>query len=296
MKSYHDIAGDGGSDVAGQVAAQRARIERRLSGVRHLLAVGSGKGGVGKSTITVQLASALRARGLRVGVLDADLNGPAQARLGGVAGAPLVPGPDGLTPPRTRSGIAVVSLGALFPEPVAVDFDSVAHGESHTWRATREFSALAELLAAVEWGELDFLLVDLPPGAERTQQYAEFLGRSTAFVLVTVPSDLARGVVTRSVSALGKTPNRLLGYVENMSGYHCRDCGEVKPLFPSSRAVDLGVPRLGSVPFDPDLAERCDRGAPGAGPPAGPSAEALGAIVERILETLVERPTPETTR
>jgi ATP-binding protein involved in chromosome partitioning len=262
MKGYFDIAGDGGSDVLGQVAARHEEIARRLADVRHMLAIGSGKGGVGKSTLTWQLALAFRSRGLRVAVLDADLNGPSQARLAGLAGTPLVPGPRGLTVPAGPSGVGVVSLGSLIPESRSLEFDSVASGDSHVWRATKEFSALSELLAWVDWGALDLLLVDLPPGADRTFQYAEFLGRGTAFVLVTIPSQLSRGVVARSVSALRKAPNPLLGYIENMKGYHCGDCRTVRPLFPETPGVDLGIPCLGSLPFDPDLAARSDSGAP----------------------------------
>ncbi len=98
-------------------------------------------------------------------------------------------------------------------------------------------------------------MVDLPPGAERTFQYAEFLGRETAFVLVTIPSELSASVVSRSVAALAETPNPLLGYVENMSGYYCDGCREVKPLFQAKRVVDFGIPCLGRVPFDPALAQ-----------------------------------------
>ena len=262
MKSYHDIAGDGGSDVIGQVVAKRSKIAESLCQVRHMVAIGSGKGGVGKSTLTMQLAEALRARGARVGILDADLNGPTQARLGGVRDAAVVPGVSGLVPPRTASGIAVVSMGALVPESEAVDFDSVSSGDSYVWRATREFSAFGDLLAGVTWGALDYLLVDLPPGAERTFQYAEYLGAAAAFVLVTIPSDVSRGVVSRAIAAMRKTPNRILGYVENMSGYYCEDCDSVRPLFTGSATVDLDIPCLGAVPFDPELAAACDRGVP----------------------------------
>ncbi len=260
MKSYHDIAGDGGSDVIGQVVAKRSKIAESLAQVRHMIAIGSGKGGVGKSTLTMQLAEAFQAAGSRVAILDADLNGPTQARLGGLRGSPVVLGPHGLVPPTTATGIGVVSMGALFPESEAVDFDSVSSGDSYVWRATREFSAFGDLLAGVGWGALDYLLVDLPPGAERTFQYAEFLGESAAFVLVTIPSDVSRGVVSRAVAAMRKTPNRILGYVENMSGYYCEGCDDVRPLFTGETAVDLGVPRLGVVPFDPELAAACDRG------------------------------------
>ena len=164
----------------------------------------------------MQLAVALRARGASVAILDADLNGPSQARMAGLADAPLLPGAHGALMPRTggrhRRGVD----GLTVPESQPLEFDSVARGESYIWRATREFALLGDLLAGVAWGELDCLLVDLPPGVERTVQYAEFLGADTALVLVTIPSELSRGVVARSVAALRGAPNRLLGYVENM--------------------------------------------------------------------------------
>src|SRR5262245_62384968 len=136
MKSYYDIAGDGGSRILEQVAEQRTRIADGLAGVRHLLAVGSGKGGVGKSTLTLHLAGALRARGLKVAILDADFNGPSQARMAGVQGALFVPGADKVALPRTTNGIAVFSMGSVIPESEALEFASMARGESHTWRAT----------------------------------------------------------------------------------------------------------------------------------------------------------------
>ena len=286
MKGYYDIAGDGGSDVLGQVVEQRSRIARNLSDVRNMMAVGSGKGGVGKSTLTMQIALALRTRGAQVAILDADLNGPSQARLAGLKDVPLVPGERGLAIPRSRFGIGVVSMGAMIPESRAVDFESVSSGESYVWRATKEFSALSELLETVAWGRLDFLLVDLPPGAERTFQYAEFLGENAVFVLVTLPSDLARGVVARSVDALRKTPNRMLGYIENMSGYYCAECGEVKPLFPRSGDVDLGIPFLGSIPFDPELSAICDRGDALPADPTRPTSRSILEIVVRISDKL----------
>jgi ATP-binding protein involved in chromosome partitioning len=255
VKSYDEIRGDGGSRVAEQVEAQRARIRGALAGVRHVVAIGSGKGGVGKSTLTLGLAHALRRAGCIVAVLDADVNGPSQARLAGLEGVPLVPGAGGeLAPPRDAAGVGVVSLGGLVPDTRSVEFETVARGDSHVWRATREFAFLAQLLGSVTWGDLDWLFVDLPPGAERTFQFAEFLGPGAAFVLVTTPSALAQSVVSRSVAALSGVPNRLLGYVENMSGYRCPSCHEVRPLFPPAREDALGMPCLGRVPFDPALA------------------------------------------
>ena len=303
MKSYHDIAGDGGSRILEQVAEQRARITDGLAGVRHLVAVGSGKGGVGKSTLTLHLAAALRARGLRIAILDADLNGPSQARMAGVQGALFVPGTQKVSLPRTETGIGVFSMGSLIPESEALEFESAARGESHTWRATREFALLGEILGSFDWGTLDVLLFDLPPGAERTVQYADFLGPRTSFLLVTIPSEVARGVVARSVAALSKGPNRLLGYVENMSGYYCRDCDAIKPLFvspdqPPSRLrrsagasakaepAGLEIPCLGTVPFDPELARHCDLGTSPAALRDSHVGRTLEQIAQRLLDSL----------
>jgi len=294
MKRYHDIVGDGGSGILEQVAEQRARIADGLAGVRHLVAVGSGKGGVGKSTLTLHLAGALGARGLRIAILDADFNGPSQARMAGVQGALFVPGRHKVALPRTRDGIAVFSMGSVIPESESLEFESAAQGESHTWRAIREFALLGEILGSFEWGALDLLMFDLPPGAERTVQYADFLGAfdsaqggpRVSFLLVTIPSEVARGVVSRSVAALSKGSNRLLGYVENMSGYYCRDCDAIKPLFTSSEIPRLGIPCLGSVPFDPELARLCDGGIPFAQLGETPVRRALDHVAQQLLESL----------
>jgi ATP-binding protein involved in chromosome partitioning len=302
MKRYHDIVGDGGSRVLEQVAEQRTRITDGLAGVRHLVAVGSGKGGVGKSTLTLHLAGALRTRGLRIAILDADFNGPSLARMAGVQGSLFVPGSHKVALPRTRNGIGVFSMGSLIPESQALEFESTAQGESHTWRATREFALLGEILGSFEWGELDLLMFDLPPGAERTVQYADFLGPfdvaqgrpRVSFLLVTIPSEVARGVVARSVAALSKGSfdeaqsrhNRVLGYVENMSGYYCRDCNAVKPLFASTETPSLGIPCLGTVPFDPELARHCDEGIPLEDLPGTAVGRALDNVAQQLLDRL----------
>jgi ATP-binding protein involved in chromosome partitioning len=137
-------------------------------------------------------------------------------------------------------------------------------------------------------------MFDLPPGAERTVQYADYLGPfdsaqgrpRTSFVLVTIPSDVSRGVVARSVAALEKGQNRVHGYVENMSGYYCRDCNAIKPLFVSSESSPIDIPCLGTVPFDPELARNCDLGVPLAAHNETPVGRALDHVAQRLLETL----------
>ena len=151
-------------------------------------------------------------------------------------------------------------MGSFVPESESLEFESAADGESHTWRATREFALLSEILGSFEWGALDLLMFDLPPGAERTVQYADFLGPRTSFLLVTIPSEVARGVVARSVAAFSKGPNRLLGYVENMSGYYCRDCNAIKPLFADpSTPLRQAIPSRDPLPRDRPLRPRAGK-------------------------------------
>lgn len=285
MKSYFDLKSDGGSRVMEQVVSKKAEIEENLSGVRWMIAIASGKGGVGKSTLSMQMAAALNGMGNSVCLLDADINGPSLGRLSGLQQTTLVPGERGLIAPRTKHGIGVVSMGLLVPESRAVDFSTVATGESHTWRATREFATLADFLRGTEWGSLDFLLIDLPPGAERCYQFAQFLGRRVRFVLVTVPSDLSGGVVSRSVDAIKKAGSTILGYVENMSGYHCPETGKLRPLFPKGN-LRLDLPRLGQVPFEPALAVDCDRGLTIEDTPDSPAAREIIGVAEEILNRL----------
>jgi Mrp family chromosome partitioning ATPase len=187
-------------------------------------------------------------------------------------------------------------MGSLLPESEALEFESTADGESHTWRATREFALLSEILGSFEWGTLDLLMFDLPPGAERTVQYADFLGPRTSFLLVTIPSEVARGVVARSVAALSKGPNRILGYVENMSGYYCRDCDAIKPLFASPESPGLEIPCLGTVPFDPELARRCDLGIPFTSLRDTLVGQALDRIALQLLQRLDTSVTEPPTR
>ena len=284
------MKGDGCSDSLQQVIDHKARIIENLSSIRNMLAIASGKGGVGKSTLTMQIAMALRAQGKEVAILDADFNGPAQARLGGLMDSLLVPGRDGVCMPRTSDNIGIVSMGNLTREPESLELDSTSLGDSYLWRASKEFTILGQLLATVEFGELDVLLIDLPPGTERTIQHAEFLPARTAFVLVTIPTDLARGVVSRTVTGLAKTESRVLGYIENMKGYYCAGCKSVQPLFSSGTSIELKIPLLGAVPFDPELAVLCDRGQSISTNAGLPSAEAVDGIVIKLCAALEESP------
>ena len=154
-KRYRDIAGDGGSNIVGQVEAQQARLRERLRRVRAIVAVVSGKGGVGKSSVTANLAACFALDGWEVGVLDADLNGPTMAKMLGVRGGKLVVHDGGVEPPRNALGVKVMSMDLLLPSDAApLTWDAPTQDEAHTWRGTMEANALREFLADTDWGAL----------------------------------------------------------------------------------------------------------------------------------------------
>jgi ATP-binding protein involved in chromosome partitioning len=293
MKRYRDLAGDGGSDIAGQVAEQQARLAARLAAIRRTVAVVSGKGGVGKSSITANLAAALAAEGDAVGVLDADLNGPSIAKMLGVRGQRLGLTPAGVEPVRAAHGIRVVSMDLLLAtDETPVVWDAPTQLEAHTWRGTMEASALREFLADTAWGALDWLLLDLPPGADRLPTVAGLVPGLGGAVVVTIPSDVSHLVVKRSVTLARETGVPLLGLVENMAGYACATCGALGALFDGPggerTAAELGIPFLGRVPFDPRLAAAADQGRSFVLEHGeSPTGRALREVATRLAATLV---------
>jgi ATP-binding protein involved in chromosome partitioning len=285
MKRYKDIAGDGGSDVVGQVEAQQRRLARRLAAVRFVVAVVSGKGGVGKSTLTAGLAWAFAGGGWGVGVLDADLNGPSMAKILGVRGRQLVVSGDGVEPPASALGVKVMSMDLLLAtDATPLAWQAPTQQEAHTWRGTMEAQAVREFLADTAWGTLDVLLIDLPPGTDRLATIATLVPALTGTVIVTIPSDVSQLVVRRSITAARQAGAPVLGLVENMAG-----------LFPgpdaTALATDAGIAFLGGVPFDRSLALACDRGDPFViTEPAAPAARAIADIADRIRAGLTAAP------
>jgi ATP-binding protein involved in chromosome partitioning len=296
VKKYGDIAGDGGSDIVRQVEAQQARLRGRLAAVEHMVAVVSGKGGVGKSSVTANLAAALALSGWSVGVLDADLNGPSIATMLGVRGQRLVAGPDGVVPPRSALGVRVMSMDLLLPDDATpLAWSAPTQAESHTWRGTMEAGALREFAADTAWGALDMLLVDLPPGTDRLATVAGVLPALSGAVLVTIPSGVSHLIVKKSITVARTAAVPILGLVENMAGYACPDCGAVGLLYDgpggAALAEEFGVPFLGGIPFDPRLAQACDRGLPFVVSAAGsPAARALAGIAEAVRGALTGPP------
>src|SRR5438093_13704034 len=281
LKRYKDIAGDGGSNIERQVSEQHARLHARLAEVRAIVAVVSGKGGVGKSSLPANLAACWAREGRRVGVLDADLNGRPMARMLGVRGRRLVVGAEGVTPPEGALGVRVMSMDLLLPSDAApLVWEAPTQEESHTWRGAMEANALREFLADTEWGALDALVIDLPPGTDRLATVAAIVPKLSGTVIVTIPSEVSHLVVRKSITVAARTGAPILGLVENMTG-----------LFPATDAAALaastGIPFLGSVPFDPALALAADRGDPFvASAPDHDAARALTQIASEVRRTL----------
>lgn len=254
FRSYSQVTGEDRSQLASQIAAQRARVLERLKPIRHVVAVTSGKGGVGKSYVTARLAlgAAQRLSG-GVGVLDADLKGPTVARMLG-AGGPLVVGEDGVEPTTGQGGVRLISTDLLLDEGQPLRWKEPA-GERFVWRGTLEAGALREFLADIAWGSLDLLLIDLAPGGDRLSDLAEIAPGIAGAVAVTLPSEESRRSVERSMRAALDANVRLLGVIENMSGYRCPGCGETQPLFSGNAGAELaaefGIPLLGWIPFSP---------------------------------------------
>jgi ATP-binding protein involved in chromosome partitioning len=277
MRRYRDIAGDGGSDIVGQVEALQRRLRGRLAGVRYVVAVVSGKGGVGKSSLTANLAGALALDGWRIGVLDADLNGPTMAKMLGVRGHKLVMAGGAVQAPVTALGVKVMSMDLLLPSDAApLTWEAPTQAEAHTWRGGMEANALREFLADTAWGDLDALLVDLPPGTDRLVTVTQLLPALHGTVVVTIPSDVSHLVVRKSITVAVQARAPVLGLVENMAG-----------LFPGPDAAALareaGIPFLGRVPFDPALAAAGDRGeAFVAAEPDRDAARALRSIAAAV--------------
>lgn len=245
-----------------------------VKGVARIVGIASGKGGVGKSTLTSNLAVALARQGRRVGVLDADIYGPSQPRMMGVTGRPA--SPDGQTiEPLRAHGVTVMSMGLMMRE-----------GESVVWRGPMLMGALQQMLTQVNWGELDVLLVDLPPGTGDVQLTLCQKAQITGAIVVSTPQDVALIDARRAIDMFDKLKTPVLGLVENMSMYICPNCGHEAPLFGHggvrAEAEQLGLPFLGEIPLDLSVRLAGDAGTPIAAG-EGPVADAYMDLARRLV-------------
>jgi ATP-binding protein involved in chromosome partitioning len=236
---------------------QQELLKLRMKHVKHTVAVISGKGGVGKSTVTVNLAAAFALHGKQVGILDADIHGPSVPRLLGLTGKQVKVGPPGAFPVIGALGMKVISIDFFLPEEQTPTI----------WRGPLKMTAIRQFLSDVVWGELDVLFIDLPPGTgDEPLSIAQFLPNIDGVVIVTMPSELSRAVVNKAITFARRVGMPIIGVVENMSGYVCPSCGEKIDIFRSGggkkMAEETGVPFLGSIPIDPKVGVDSDKGSP----------------------------------
>ena len=259
----------GVSDVRVAMMADKPR--------RRIIAVGSGKGGVGKSTVSTNLAVALARMGRKVGLVDADIYGPSQPRLLGNEGIKPQAKADKLIPVPSEWGVPVLSMGQLI-EP----------GKAIAWRGPMAGNALGQLIDA-DWGDVDTLIVDLPPGTGDVQLTMLQRHKPAGAVIVSTPQDLALIDAKRAIQLLeiGQVP--IIGLIENMAGYACPHCGEVSDPFGSggaeAAASEQGMAFLGRIPLQLAIREASDAGTPPAAG-EGPAADAFAAIARRVATWL----------
>lgn len=248
-----------------------------LPGIRHVVAVHSGKGGVGKSTLTVNLAVALAVQGYGVGVLDADVYGPSAPTLLGVGGRAETTAAGDRIQPRTAHGVRMMSLGLLLPEEQAL-----------IWRGSLVDEGLPQLFRDVAWGDLDLLLVDLPPGTSDVHLAVAGHVALSGVITVTAPGQISVDDVRRGLEMFADLAVPCLGVVENMAGFSCRNCGHEGALFGSGGGVELaalsGLPLLASLPFIAEVATGADNGEPVSRHETG-----AGAAFHGLARQLVRR-------
>ncbi|WP_313231252.1 iron-sulfur cluster carrier protein ApbC [Stenotrophomonas acidaminiphila] len=268
------------------IRAGAHRVQKGLSPhprIRNVIAVGSGKGGVGKSTTAVNLAVALQQLGARVGVLDADIYGPSMPAMLGLSGRPESPDNKSIEPMRAF-GVETMSIGFL------VDQDSPM-----IWRGPMATSALTQLFNDTRWDDLDYLLVDLPPGTGDIQLTLAQKIPVAGAVIVTTPQDIATLDARKALKMFEKVEVPVLGIIENMAVHTCSSCGHVEHLFGAGggqrMAAQYGVPLLGSLPLEIGIREQGDAGTPiVAAAPDSAAAKAYVAAAQRMVEELGKRP------
>jgi len=234
--------------------ADRRRLQARLCRIQHKIVVLSGKGGVGKSTVAVNLATALALSGLRVGLLDVDIHGPSVPTMLGLENETLK-GNEGELSPVEFGGLKVMSIGFLLKNP----------DDAVIWRGPMKMGVIKQFLTDVNWGDLDYLIVDAPPGTgDEPLSLCQLISPLDGAVIVTTPQKVAAIDVRKSISFCHQAHVPVLGVVENMSGFVCPKCGELTQILPEGGgrkiATDMKVPFLGAIPMDPGIAQSGDSG------------------------------------
>ena len=239
-----------------QQTEEQSKLKERMGKIRHKIAIISGKGGVGKSTVTVNLAAAFAEKGFKVGVLDADIHGPSVPKLLGVEGQTARTTSVGVLPVAGPLGMEVMSIDFFLPEQAPT-----------IWRGPLKMRAIRQFLVDIVWGELDFLFIDLPPGTgDEPLSIAQLLPELDGVVIVTMPTGLSSSVVKKAITFAERLNMPIIGVIENMSGFICSHCGQKTEIFGSGggekMSGEVGVPFLGSIPIDPKIGVDSDKGHP----------------------------------
>ena len=261
---------------------EKELIKLRMGKIKHKIAIISGKGGVGKSLVTVNLAALLAKDGRegRVAIFDADLTGPCVPKMMGLKGEKLMAGPPGIFPAVGAEGVKVISMALFLPSD-----DSPV-----IWRGPLKMGAIRQFLGEVAWGPLDYLLVDLPPGTgDESLSVLQLLPEMDGVVIVTIPSEVSQSVVKKAITFARKMGVPIFGVVENMSGMVCPHCGETIEVFSKGGgervAKEMDVEFLGSIPLDPRISADSDEGTPFIlRHPDSPASKEFMRIVEKIEE------------
>ena len=238
-----------------QKTMQDDNVDKNLNQIKNIIAVLSGKGGVGKSTVATNLALTLAEQGYQVGLLDSDIHGPTIPTMLGLESERITQSEDGLKPIQARKNIKVLSMGFLInnkDDPII-------------WRGPMKMGAIKQLLGDFNWGTLDYLIIDLPPGTgDEPLSIAQLIPKMTGAIIVTTPQNVALVSVRKSIMFVKKINIPLIGIIENMSGFSCPHCGKEINIFKSGggkkAALDLDVPFLGTIPLDPHIVEAGDAG------------------------------------
>ncbi len=239
-----------------QQSSEQQNLKDKMGKIKTKIAIISGKGGVGKSTVTVNLATSFAMQGKRVGVLDADIHGPSVPRLLGLEGQQAKTSQTGLFPVDGPLGMKVMSIDFFLPEQAPT-----------IWRGPLKMRAIRQFLSDVDWGELDFLFIDLPPGTgDEPLSIAQLLPDIDGVVIVTMPSELSSSIVKKAITFAQRLNMPIIGVVENMSGFICPHCKEKIEIFRSGggkkMAQEMDVAFLGSIPIDPEVGVDSDKGTP----------------------------------
>ena len=265
MKTYDDLAGDGGSNVIEQVVSQREKLRKRLDTIKHKISVMSGKGGVGKSSVTANMAVCLATLGHKVGILDADLNGPSIGKLLSVPHSQkLEIGPKGVQPAVGALGIKIMSMDMLLPSADSPVMWNEGKDATAVWISMMESQALRELLTDTIWGELDYLLIDMPPGSDRIDNVRDLIPELDGVVEITIPSPISQHIVSKSITKSSQLGVSIIGLIENMATYVCPHCHEEGKLFEGEDVEKLSkekeIPLLGRIPFDTRVSRQTGTG------------------------------------